>query len=101
MHLGLLHLFHRVVPGFRHQFTRSLIAENISTAQVDTRRATSLLTESPPLLATNVYDCAKVLSLPSFTGEGGPRGQRHGHGHVRRTSFQYNTRCDADIGENL
>ena len=41
-----------------------------SIPQVGTRGPTSLLTETPPLLAPNVSDCAEVLSQPSFTVHG-------------------------------
>ena len=64
-------------------------------------RPTSSLSETPPLLAPNVFDYEKVALQPRFTCEGDPRGQGHGHAHDRRTSFQYHTRGDADIGENL
>ena len=49
-----------------------------------------------------VSDYAEVLLQPRFTGEGDLRGQ--GHEQVPRklyTAVQYNTRCHADIGENL
>ena len=45
-------------------------AAHRSTSQVHTSGPASLLTETPPLLAPNVPDCAEVLSLPSFTVQG-------------------------------
>ena len=44
-----------------------------STAQVDTGRPTSSLTETPTLLAPSVSDCVEVLLQPTFTGEGDVR----------------------------
>ena len=62
---------------------------------------TRCLTETPFLFVPDVSDCKEVLLQPRFTGEGDLRGQGHEHGLVRRTSFQYNTRCDSDTGKNL
>ena len=64
-----------VYSAFRVVYYNSLVSDNVhkSTSQVDTGRPTGgptrPLTETPPLLAPNVFSYGEVLLQPRFTGE--------------------------------